>query len=87
MTTFSHAHQPLAGIRMLAFVGDAYEDLELWYPKLRIEEAGGHVTVAVDERAAKLDLLRHDNTPRSCPSPTAAADSRFLRTCAQPEPA
>jgi len=46
MTTFSPAEQPLAGIRTLAFVGDAYEDLELWYPKLRIEEAGGHVTVA-----------------------------------------
>jgi len=46
MTSFSPAHQPLTGIRMLAFVGDAYEDLELWYPKLRLEEAGGHVTVA-----------------------------------------
>jgi len=26
--------------RILAFVGDVYEDLELWYPKLRLEEAG-----------------------------------------------
>jgi protease I len=25
---------------LLAFVGDVYEDLELWYPKLRLEEAG-----------------------------------------------
>ncbi len=25
---------------VLAFVGDIYEDLELWYPKLRVEEAG-----------------------------------------------
>jgi protease I len=38
--------RPLAGVRILALVGDDYEDLELWYPKLRIEEAGGHVTVA-----------------------------------------
>ena len=38
--------QPLAGMRVLMFVGDAYEDLELWYPKLRLEEAGAHVTVA-----------------------------------------
>jgi protease I len=38
--------QPLSKFRVLCFVGDAYEDLELWYPKLRIEEAGGHVTVA-----------------------------------------
>lgn len=25
---------------ILAFVDDVYEDLELWYPKLRLEEAG-----------------------------------------------
>jgi hypothetical protein len=25
---------------VLAFVDDIYEDLELWYPKLRLEEAG-----------------------------------------------
>jgi deglycase len=28
------------------FVDDVYEDLELWYPKLRLEEAGHQVTVA-----------------------------------------
>lgn len=38
--------RPLAGVRVLALVGDEYEDLELWYPKLRLEEAGAHVTVA-----------------------------------------
>ena len=32
--------------RILIFVGDDYEDLELWYPKLRLIEAGMHVTVA-----------------------------------------
>ena len=37
---------PLAGIRILTLVGADYEDLELWYPKLRLEEAGCHVTVA-----------------------------------------
>ena len=37
---------PLDGIRVLVLVGDDYEDLELWYPKLRLEEAGCHVTVA-----------------------------------------
>ncbi|MFM8891072.1 MAG: type 1 glutamine amidotransferase domain-containing protein [Planctomycetia bacterium] len=40
------SHAPLEGIRILVFVGDDYEDLELWYPKLRLEEAGAHVTVA-----------------------------------------
>lgn len=37
---------PLAGQRVLMFVGDIYEDLELWYPKLRLMEAGAQVTVA-----------------------------------------
>jgi len=41
------AEQPiLAGRRVLMFVGDDYEDLELWYPKLRLIEAGATVTVA-----------------------------------------
>lgn len=39
----------LTGKRVLCFVGDIYEDLELWYPKLRLEEAGAHVTVAGPE--------------------------------------
>ncbi len=38
--------QPLANKRILIFVGDIYEDLELWYPKLRLIEAGAAVTVA-----------------------------------------
>ena len=37
----SHTNQ-----RILIFVEDAYEDLELWYPKLRLIEAGAHVTIA-----------------------------------------
>ena len=38
--------QPLAGKRILILVGDDYEDLELWYPKLRMIEAGAEVVVA-----------------------------------------
>ncbi len=34
---------------LLAFVGDIYEDLELWYPKLRMEEAGFQMTLAAEE--------------------------------------
>ncbi len=30
----------LAGRRILMFVDDVYEDLELWYPRLRLIEAG-----------------------------------------------
>ncbi|MEZ6055539.1 MAG: type 1 glutamine amidotransferase domain-containing protein [Planctomycetaceae bacterium] len=36
-------------MRVLCFVGDIYEDLELWYPKLRLEEAGVQVTLAGPE--------------------------------------
>lgn len=41
--------QPLKGKRFLFFVGDIYEDLELWYPKLRLQEAGAEVVVAGPE--------------------------------------
>ncbi|SMP37730.1 protease I [Neorhodopirellula lusitana] len=36
----------LQGCRVLAFVGEIYEDLELWYPKFRLIEAGAEVIVA-----------------------------------------
>lgn len=51
---------------LLAFVDDIYEDLELWYPKLRLEEAGYAVKLAGHEirtftgkhgYPAKSDLL------------------------------
>jgi protease I len=32
--------------QLLTFVDDIYEDLELWYPKLRLEEAGYRTVVA-----------------------------------------
>jgi protease I len=38
--------ESLAGRRFLMFVEDIYEDLELWYPKLRLIEAGAEVIVA-----------------------------------------
>ena len=40
---------PLSGKRILCFVGDVYEDLELWYPKLRLQEAGAEVVLAGPE--------------------------------------
>ncbi len=39
----------LAGRRILILVGDVYEDLELWYPKLRLIEAGAKAVVAGQE--------------------------------------
>jgi protease I len=47
--------QPLAGQRILIFVGDIYEDLELWYPKLRLIEAGADVVVAGPEAGSTYD--------------------------------
>ncbi len=55
---------PLAGKRVLMFVGDIYEDLELWYPKLRLEEAGAIVTVA-GEQADKVYSGKHGYPCRS----------------------
>lgn len=43
---------PIENKRILAFVGDIYEDLELWYPKLRMIEAGAEVVVAGPEAGA-----------------------------------
>jgi protease I len=36
----------LKGKRVLFFAGPLYEDLELWYPKIRLEEEGATTTVA-----------------------------------------
>ncbi len=40
----------LSGKKILMFVDHIYEDLELWYPKLRLIEAGAHVVVAGPEK-------------------------------------
>jgi len=36
--------------RILTLVDDVYEDLELWYPKIRLEEEGWEVVVAGPEK-------------------------------------
>lgn len=43
----------VTGKRVLAFVDDIYEDLELWYPLLRMREAGAEVVVAGPETGRK----------------------------------
>jgi protease I len=47
--------QQLVGKRFLFFVGNIYEDLELWYPKLRLIEAGAKVVVAGPKAGEKYD--------------------------------
>ncbi len=49
---------PLSGKRVLILTGDIYEDLELWYPKLRLIEAGAEVVVA-GERAGERYAGKH----------------------------
>ena len=56
--------------QILAFLGDIYEDLELWYPKIRLEEAGYVTKLAAETELrtfagkhgypAKADLLVAD---------------------------
>jgi len=36
----------LHGTNVLIFAGPLYEDLELWYPKIRLEEEGARTVVA-----------------------------------------
>lgn len=48
----------LTGKTFLAFVGSDYEDLELWYPKYRLIEAGAKFVTAGQE-AQKLYLGKH----------------------------
>ena len=43
----------LTGRRFLCFTGEDYEDLELWYPKLRLIEAGAEFHVAADQAGRK----------------------------------
>jgi protease I len=47
--------QSLANKRILIFVGNIYEDLELWYPKLRLIEAGAKVVVAGPKAGEKYE--------------------------------
>ena len=62
--------QPLKGKRFLIFVGDIYEDLELWYPKLRLIEAGAEVVVAGPE----ADKVYAGKNGYPCKSDAAIAD-------------
>ena len=69
---------------VLAFVDDIYEDLELWYPKLRLEEAGYSTRLAAKELRtftgqngypAKADLLLDDARGADFAFPTQARPS------------
>lgn len=44
---------PLKNTRVLTFVGDGYEDMELQYPKYRLREAGAELVIAGLEEGEK----------------------------------
>ena len=52
----------LDNVRILCFVGDDYEDLELWYPKLRLEEAGAHVVYGLVGFKTRQQMRRQEWT-------------------------
>jgi protease I len=62
--------RPLANRRILVFVEDIYEDLELWYPKLRLIEAGAQVIVA----GPKAEAVYEGKNGYPCRSDAAIAD-------------
>jgi protease I len=62
---------PLAGQRIMMFVGDNYEDLELWYPKYRCMEAGAEV-VLVGLEARHTYVSKHGYP---CVSDMASSDA------------
>jgi protease I len=64
--------QLLTGKRILIFVGDVYEDLELWYPRLRLIEAGAEVVLAGPE-GHQTYLAKHGYP---CQSDAAISDIR-----------
>lgn len=49
--------------RVLVLVEQAYEDLELWYPKIRLEEEGMRVVVAGPERIRYTGKYGYPCTP------------------------
>ena len=66
----TNSNKPLAGHRVLMFVDDIYEDLELWYPKLRLIEAGAQVTVA----GPTAERVYHGKHSYPCRSDAAIQD-------------
>ena len=66
--------RPLSGRQFLMFVDDIYEDLELWYPKLRLIEAGAAVMIAGPKSGHKYE----GKNGYSCVSDATIAEVRAV---------
>ena len=66
--------ESLAGRRVLFWVAPVYEDLELWYPKIRLEEAGATTTVAGLDRETCRGKHGYPCTPDTTVDDIRAAD-------------
>ncbi len=64
----------LSGKRILFFVAPLYEDLELWYPKLRLEEEGATCVVAGLGEATYQGKRGYPITPDTTVDQVEAAD-------------
>jgi protease I len=67
---------PADSPRILFFVGEDYEDLELWYPLLRLREAGAE-TVVAGPAAGERYLGKHGYPARSDAAVSDVAASDF----------
>ena len=64
----------LTGKRILFFVAPLYEDLELWYPKIRLEEEGATCVVAGLGEATYQGKRGYPITPDTTVDQVRAAD-------------
>ena len=56
--------EEIRGKRVAILVEKLYEDLELWYPRLRLREAGANVTI-VGPKAGEFYLSKHGYPAKS----------------------
>jgi protease I len=67
---------PLAGKKFVCFIEDLYEDLEVWYPKYRLIEAGAQVLLAGPEKG-KIYSGKHGYPARSEAAISELSSSMF----------
>ena len=66
--------ESITGKRFLIFGGDIYEDLELWYPKLRLIEGGATAVIAGPESG----VVYQGKNGYPCRSDAAIADVKSI---------